>query len=75
MVMMWMEFECEVSFVAKTPETRQHLIYSFGVEFSVGLTNFERDGKLFFWRTADYADDAMNSEVSLSRRSLGEGED
>ena len=32
--MMWMEFECETSLMAKTPETRQHFLYFFGVEFS-----------------------------------------
>jgi hypothetical protein len=34
---MWMEFECETSLMAKTPETRQHFLhflYFFDVEFS-----------------------------------------
>src|SRR5438552_3591484 len=32
--MMWMEFECESSLMAKTSETRQHLLHLFGAEYS-----------------------------------------
>jgi hypothetical protein len=44
MVMMWMEFECEPSFIAKTPEARQHF-FSFGFP---GLLDLGMNGKLFF---------------------------
>jgi hypothetical protein len=32
--MMWIEFEWQTSLSAKTPETRQHFCYFFGVEFA-----------------------------------------
>jgi len=42
--MTWMEFECERSFIAKTPETRQHLyfLYFFGTEFSEFIESWNR---------------------------------
>ena len=39
--MMWMEFECESSLMAKMSETRQHFLHLFGAEYSgfIGLWN------------------------------------
>jgi hypothetical protein len=43
MVMMWMEFERGTSFLAKTPETRQHFFL-----VPPGLLDAWMNGKLFF---------------------------
>ena len=48
--MMWMEFECETSLTAKTPETRQHFLYFlylFVAEFS-GFIESEQVLQLYF---------------------------
>jgi hypothetical protein len=45
--MMWMEFECQMSLTAKTPETLQHFLYFFGTEFSRDLLHRGTDNKFF----------------------------
>src|SRR5438132_8721655 len=44
--MMWMEFECETSLIAKTPETRQHFFHFFGVGCGVRVRVYRIFGEM-----------------------------
>ena len=50
MVMMWMEFECEASFVAEMLETRQHFFYFLPIFYFT----------LLFWEEAPFLRESTN---------------